>query len=59
MPRLYTAVRIYGYNDTGALQDKIAEFIQNAQDRDHYAEIQYSISNSMASALCMEYVEDK
>ena len=57
MPRLYTAVRIYGYNDTGALQDKIAEFIQNAQDRDHYAEIQYSMSNSMASALCMEYVE--
>ena len=59
MPRLYTAVRIYGYNDTSALQDKIAEFIQNAQDRDHYAEIQYSVSNSMASALCMEYVEDK
>ena len=59
MSRLYTAVRIYGYNDTGALQDKIAEFIQSAQDRDHYAEIQYSISNGMASALCMEYVEDK
>ena len=57
MARLYTAVRIYGYNDTGTLQDKIAEFIQNAQDRDHYAEIQYSISNGMASALCMEYVE--
>lgn len=57
MPRLYTAVRIYGYNDTGTLQDKIAEFIQNAQDRDHYAEIQYFISNGMASALCMEYVE--
>ena len=57
MPRLYTAVRIYGYSDTGILQDKIAEFIQNAQDRDHYAEIQYSMSNSMVSALCMEYVE--
>ena len=59
MPRLYTSVRIYGYNDTGILQDKIAEFIQNAQDQYHYAEIQYSISNGMASALCMEYVEDK
>ena len=59
MPRLYTAVRIYGYNDTGALQDKIAAFIQNAQDRDHCAEIQYSMSNSMVSALCMEYVESK
>lgn len=59
MPRLYTSVRLYGYSDAGTLQDKIAEFIQNAQDRDHYAEIQYSMSNSMASALCMEYVEDK
>lgn len=59
MPRLYTAVRIYGYNDAGALQNKIVEFIQNAQDQGHYVEIQYSMSNSMASALCMEYVEDK
>lgn len=59
MPRLYTTVCIYGYNNTGALQNKIKEFIQNAQDQDHYAEIQYSISNNVASALCMEYVEDK
>ena len=29
MPKFYTAVRIYGYNDTDILQDKIAEFIQN------------------------------
>lgn len=59
MSRLYTMIRIYGHNDTGALQDKIAAFIQNAQDRDHYAEIQYSMSNSMVSALCMEYVESE
>ena len=57
MSRFYTDICIYGYNSFSTLQDKIAEFIQNAQDRDHYAEIQYSISNSMASALCMEYVE--
>ena len=58
MARVYTSVRIYGYNDTGTLQDKIAEFINNCHTRGKYAEIQYSISNGMASALCMEYKEE-
>lgn len=57
MARLYTDIRILGYNDTGVLQDKIAEFIGNAQDKGRYAEIQYSINNGLASALCMEYKE--
>ncbi len=58
MPRFYKSVRIYGYNSTDDLQDKIAEFIDNCQQRGNYAEIQYSINNGLASALCMEYREE-
>lgn len=59
MARRYYAVRIYGYKDTETLQEKIAEFIAECQARGSYAEIQYSINNGLASALCMEYEEDK
>jgi hypothetical protein len=59
MAKRYTDVLILSYNSTATLQDEIAEFISDVQSKPkHYAEIQYSINNSTASALCMEYVEE-
>ena len=57
MARVYTNIQIVGYPSTYELQEKIGEFINKAQDAGHYAEIQYSINNSSATALMMEYWE--
>ncbi|MBO5730297.1 MAG: hypothetical protein J6R67_03790 [Treponema sp.] len=57
MAKNYLNVRIYGYNNTNELENQIAEFIANAQNKGVFAEIQYSINNGIVSALCMEYKE--